>query len=117
MTGRGDFAQWIAKLQKHYERKTGVRLFPGTLNLELSEPYTLPQKRIRLEAAEYGGRVSVNIVPCRILGRPAFILRTDANESGHGHHPRSILEVASDVKLRDAFALSDGDVVQVELDD
>jgi riboflavin kinase len=69
---------------------------------------------IRLEGCEYGGSVSVNIVPCSILGKDAFILRTDANEEDRGHHPRTIVEVATDVKLRDQFHLKDGDVVVIE---
>jgi CTP-dependent riboflavin kinase len=70
---------------------------------------------IRLEAEEYGGRVSVSMVPCRILGRTAFLMRTDQNEQGTGHHPRTIIEIATDVRLRDAYGLADGDVVDVEV--
>jgi CTP-dependent riboflavin kinase len=55
-------------------------------------------------------------VPCRIFGRRAFILRTDANEAGTGHHPHTIVEVATDVKLRDVYGLRDGDPVEIELD-
>ena len=76
-----------------------------------------PPVRIRLEAGEYGGTVSVNIVPCSINGRPGFILRTDANERGSGHHPKTIIEVACDVKLREHFQLRDGDRVTVETSD
>jgi riboflavin kinase, archaea type len=113
VSGMGNFSFWIEKLREHYFLKTGMRLFPGTLNLEIEEPYSLPKQVIRLEAQEYGGTVSVNIVPCSIFGRKAFILRTDANEEGRGHHPRTIIEVATDVKLRDQFHLKDGDVVEV----
>jgi CTP-dependent riboflavin kinase len=68
----------------------------------------------------------VSIVPCSIwvmnrdsnecsIGvKNGFILRTDANEEGRGHHPRTIVEVATDVKLREYFDLSDGDVVEIE---
>jgi riboflavin kinase, archaea type len=114
VTGMGSFSYWIEKLQDHYERKTGMQLFPGTLNVELEEPYSLPGKVIRLEGWEYDGTVSVNIVPCSIQGKRGFILRTDANEEGRGHHPKTIVEVATDVKLRDYFHLSDGDVVEIE---
>jgi riboflavin kinase, archaea type len=113
VSGIGNFSYWIEKVHEHYFRKTGMRLFPGTLNLKLEEPYSLPKQVIRLEAQEYGGTVSVNIVPCSIFGRTAFILRTDANEEGRGHHPRTIIEVATDLKLRDHFHLMDGDVVEV----
>jgi len=111
----GNFSFWIEKLQDHYQRKTGMLLFPGTLNLELEQPWRVPSGCIRLDAAEYNGTVTVYIVPCSILGRPAFILRTVANEEERGHHPRTIVEVATDVKLRDTYRLSDGDWVEVEI--
>jgi len=114
VTGMGSFSYWIEKLADHYERKTGMRLFPGTLNVELEEPYTLPARVMRLEGREYGGSVSVNMVPCSIEGKRGFLLRTDANEEGRGHHPKTIVEVATDVKLREYFHWSDGDVVEIE---
>jgi len=117
VSGMGSFSFWIEKLQDHYARKTGMRLFPGTLNVQLDHPYSLPRNALRLEASEYGGTVSVSLVPCTVLGRRAFLLRTDANEEGRGHHPRTIIEIATDVKLRDVFNLKDGDRVEVEVQD
>ncbi|HEY2470337.1 MAG TPA: DUF120 domain-containing protein [Terracidiphilus sp.] len=81
----------------------------------MDQPFSLPAKVGRLEAEEYGGTVSVNIVPCLIFGKRGFILRTDANEQGRGHHPKTIVEVASDLKLRDYFRLVDGDQVEIEI--
>ena len=115
VSGMGNFGYWIDRLAHHYERKTGMKLYPGTLNVALDEPYTLPATVIRLEAEEYGGRVSVSMVSCRILGRAGFLMRTDQNEQGTGHHPRTIIEIATDVRLRDAYGLADGDVVDVEV--
>jgi len=114
VSGMGNFGYWIEKLAEHYERKTGMKLFPGTLNVRLETPYSLPSRVTRLEAEEYGGTVSVNIVPCSIFGRRGFILRTDANEAERGHHPKTIVEVAADVRLRDYFHLTDGDAVEIE---
>ena len=116
-SGIGDFGRWIEKLDAHYERKTGMRLYPGTLNVRLTEPYAVPVGCTRLEAIEYGGSVGVSIVPCWVFGRRGFILRTDGNESGKGSHPRSVVEIASDVKLRDEYHLVDGDEVFVEVED
>ena len=113
VSGMGNFSYWIEKLHDHYLRKTGMKLFPGTLNVQLGETYSLPAQVIRLEAVEYGGTVSVNMVPCSILGKAAFLLRTDANEQERGHHPKTIVEIATDVKLRDYFNLQDGDPVEV----
>jgi riboflavin kinase len=110
-TGVGNFSYWIERLREHYRRKTGMSLFPGTLNVRLEEEYGVPRGSPRLEAEEYGGTVSVNIVPCRILGERAVILRTDAAELDSRH----VVEVACEVKLRDKYGLRDGDVVRVEV--
>ena len=114
-SGTGNFGIWIERLREYYFLKTGMHFYPGTLNILLAEEYTLPAQRIRLEKEEYRGRVSVNLVPCRIFGRPAFLLRTDLNELGEGHHPRNIIEIACDVRLRDAYGLTDGSIVEVEI--
>lgn len=116
VSGVGSFAYWIERFQDHYARKTGMVLYPGTLNLRLDSEYCLPAKVIRLEGAEYGGRVSISIVPCSIRGRRAFLLRTDANEKGQGDRPKTIIEIASDVRLRDLYQLQDGDDLEVTID-
>jgi catechol 2,3-dioxygenase-like lactoylglutathione lyase family enzyme len=41
----------------------------------------------------------VNFVPCSVFGKKAFILHTDANEENRGHHPKTILEVATDFQI------------------
>jgi riboflavin kinase len=115
-SGVGNFGYWIKKLHVHYRHKTGLDLFPGTLNIRLDHPYRIPPNPIRLEATEYGGTVNINLVPCHVFNRPAFILRTDANEQGNGIHPWEVIEIATDIKLRDAFNLKDGDHITVELD-
>jgi len=115
VSGRANFGFWIERLHRYYEEKTGMRLYPGTLNIELPVPYSVPSNVIRLEANEYGGNVSVNIVPCQIFERRAFLLRTDQNEQGTGQHSRNIIEIATDVRLRDVYQLKDGDCVEVEL--
>lgn len=92
-----------------------MRFFPGTLNIQLDEPYDLPANVIRLEKEEYSGSVSVSIQECSIFGRKAFILRTDGNASDNGDYPRTIIEIATDVKLREYYSLKDDDVVDVKL--
>jgi CTP-dependent riboflavin kinase len=115
-TGKGDFAHWLGKLERYYTAKTGMKLYPGTLNIHLIEgSFPTPANTIRLEKEEYGGSVSVSIIPCRIFGRAAFILRTDTDNGKHGDPPERILEVAADVRLRDLHGLADGDFVEVEV--
>ena len=115
VSGLGNFGHWIERLSSFYEQKTGMLLYPGTLNLELSAEYSLPADVIRLEADEYGGTVSVSIVPCRVFDRRAFLLRTDRTEEGAGHHPRNVIEIATDVRLRDLYQLKDGDWLEIEV--
>ena len=114
-TGIGELAHWLEVLRDHYFEKTGMVFYPGTLNVRLDAPFRMPRGVMRLEAAEYGGSVSVSLLPCTILGRKAYILRTDANDQGRGDHPLTVVEIATDVRLRDQFDLKDGDAVTIEL--
>jgi riboflavin kinase len=114
-SGIGNFSIWMNVLSELYREKTGMQLYPGTLNVQLKADYNLPDQRIRLEATEYRGNVSVNIIPCKIFNQPAFVLRTDKNDAGLGDHPRNIVEIAAEVKLRDRFGLKDGDQVELWL--
>ena len=115
-TGKNDFSFWMEKLLPYYIQKTGMIFFPGTLNVHLIEcKYYFPLDCIRLEKEEYGGTVCVSMTPCTILAKNAYILRTDSDRGKHGYSPEQILEIATDVKLRDEFDLQDGDVMEVEV--
>ena len=112
-SGMNNLSYWMEKLHELYTAKTGMSLYPGSLNIELEQPFALPDGAMRLEKEEYGGTVSLSMFPCEIFGRKAFILRTDKNATGYGDHPPNIIEVITDVKLRDEYNLSDGDIVEV----
>ncbi len=117
-SGKGDFSYWLEKLASFYTKKVGMKLFPGTLNVHLIDTeYPTPLNSLRLEKEEYGGRVSVSIFPCKIFGRKAFILRTDTDQGKFGDPPEAILEIATDVKLRQLYGLQDGDILEVEVPD
>jgi riboflavin kinase, archaea type len=113
--GIGGHAHWMALHADLYQAKTGVRLFPGSLNVVLDHPWHVGRQRVRLEPPEYG--VGLSIVACTIQGVDAFILRTDKNDRGEGHHPPNILEVAATVRLREALGLEDGDEVEIVVAD
>lgn len=116
-TGKNDFSFWIDKLSAYYTKKTGMTFFPGTLNVHLLDrQYYLPKDCLRLEKEEYGGTVSVSMVECLVFNKKAYILRTDSDTGKNGCPPEQILEIATDVKLRDEFSLEDGDLVEVEID-
>ena len=44
-TGIGDLARWMVRYADLYEECTGVRLYPGSLNVVLGEAYHLPLTR------------------------------------------------------------------------
>lgn len=110
-SGSGDLAGWMTRYADLYARKTGARLYPGSLNVVLEESWTVGGAAIRLEPPEYG--ISMSIVPCEINGLAAFILRTDKNDAGEGDHASNVIEVAAPVHLRSALGLLDGDAVEV----
>lgn len=114
-SGLGDFGKWIARLQEHYQRKTGMLLYPGTLNVALESEWLVPAGAAMLQASEYAGTVSVWLVPCRFEGYPAWILRTERNQDGTGPHPRNLIEIATDIPLRKTYGLHDGDWVSISL--
>ena len=74
-----------------------------------------PKDAIRLEKEEYGGRVSVSMAPCRIFGRKAFIRRRDTDDGKLGDPPERILEIATDVRIKDTYGVKGGDIVEVEV--
>src|SRR5262245_29991734 len=113
-SGENNFSYWLAKLEPYYTAKTGIKLFPGTLNVHLDQAYELSSETLCLKREEYGGEVSVNIMPCRIFGRRAFILRP-YRDNQEDNYDKRVVEIAADIKLRDAFHLKDGDVVQIEV--
>jgi len=115
-SGRGDFGKWIHKFQNAYLEHTGLRLYPGTLNLKLDRPFRMPKRARLMDLRPYGGNLTVYLLPCRVLGRCAFVLRTQANELGQGDHPHEVIEIATDIRLRNAHDLSDGARVEVWLD-
>jgi riboflavin kinase, archaea type len=119
ITGSGDLSfrmNTVPNLMEAYYKKTGFRLFPGSLNIKMENDFQVPTGAMRLEKEEYGGQVSVSLIPCRFLDKDVFIVRTDKVERNEvPTHPKNIIEIISDVKLRDTFNLKDGDTVEITL--
>ena len=114
-SGLGDAGFWVKKAEEAFMKKTGMKLFHGTLNLELEEPYMLGEDVMILHKEEYGGIYEVLVKECVVMGHISYILRTEKNESGEGDHPLNIIEVVSDVNFRQLYGLKDGDTIIVEL--
>lgn len=98
-----------------YRGATGVDLTAGSLNIVLDQPWIMTNPALQVNAVEVG--VDLGLVPCVVSGIPCWILRTDNNNAGTGHHDLAVLEIVSAVHLRSALALSDGDEVSVEIEE
>src|SRR5215210_4839457 len=96
-SGKGDLKGWMEHHRAAYERATGEALIPGSLNVILDQPWVVKAPPMRLEGSEIG--VGMNILPCEIGGVPAFVLRTDRNNSGIGDHATNVVEFAASVHL------------------
>ena len=58
----------------------------------------------------------MKIMPCRVFGRKAFILRP-YRDNLEDNYDRRVQEIATVIKLRDTYHLEDGDLVQIEVQD
>jgi CTP-dependent riboflavin kinase len=112
-TGQGLLADRMRPHADAYTRITGTALYPGSLNVLLDTPWTLPAHPLRLEPAELG--VGVNLVPCRVCDQPAFVFRTDFHEAWVEQH--RLIELLAAVRLRDTLSVADGDRVAIEFAD
>lgn len=107
--GLGNASFWVKKIEEIFYEKTGMKLFHGTLNIELEEPYELENYWI-INKEEYGGTQDVYVQKCEILGEQAYIVRSKKTA-----HKLNIIEIVSDIKFRESFNLKDEDNINVEI--
>ncbi len=102
---------WSQRLQ--FRAVLGVDLFPGTLNVYMDEEYRVPDDALVIESYDAGR--SMFFVPCTIGETEGWIMRPFIMEFRGFPHPRSVIELVAEVKLRDVHGLADGDVVEVNV--
>jgi riboflavin kinase len=117
VSGLGEGQGYIS--MEGYRRQLRDRLgfdpFPGTLNLRLEVPFSLPEeKAISIEGFISAGRSygSCRCYPCRINGLECAIIRPDRSA-----YPPTLIEIIAPVRLRESMGLEDGDEVEVRLED
>ncbi len=111
-TGLGEASYWVGKIKNIFEKKYSMKLYLGTLNIQLEHEYILEQGQ-KIKASEYGGNLDVLIKECEIMGNKGYIVRTERNNQKGGDHPLNIIEVVSDIPIRDEKHLKDDDEVIV----
>ena len=70
--GMGRAKKFIFMMSKSFYYKTGINLYPGTLNIKLDKPYNLEMDFI-IKPEEYGGTFNVQIQKCRLLQENAYM--------------------------------------------
>lgn len=96
-----------------YERKVGVRFFPGTLNLRLTTDFTIPPTGVHIDASEIttsGRRTGITLVPAKIAGQVVFLMCPDL-----AAYEPNVVEVLAAFNIRERFNLKDGDKVLLEV--
>lgn len=105
--GLGNASFWVEKIEDVFYKKTEMKLYYGTLNVELEESYELENYWI-IEKQEYGGTQNVFVQKCEIYGIQAYIVRSEKTA-----HKSNIIEIVSNIKFREKFDLKDEDNIEV----
>ena len=120
-SGKGDAARWLAAFNDAYVRKTGMPVFPGSLNVALDIPFDWSARNLRdriilFLGEEFGGERDILMLPCKLpsLGSQRAFLWTTTNTVTESAR-RPIVEIIASVGLRDVYGLQDGDLVEVEI--
>ncbi len=118
--GEGRYYMSLDGYRKQFMEKLGFDLFPGTLNLRLTSPHELEERR-KLED-ERGILIAGFANGVRTYSS-VKVLRAKVNQSVDGavlliertHYGKDVLEVVAPIDLRKRFKIKDGDRVNVEV--
>ena len=119
--GEGDAGGRLRDHADVYEAWTGMKLFPGSLNVLLKEKFdwdgasVAPLKRIH-SLVPHGGNRDICLVPCEISNDRGkvygFAWATTFAASDADYR---VLEIIASVRLRDALDLENGSPVSIEI--
>lgn len=115
-SGFGNASFWVNKVNKIFQEKYGMKLFLGTLNIQLDEEFILESEE-KFLPNEYGGNFDVLVKECKIFESKGYILRTEKNNKKGGDHSLNIIEIVSNVNLRETYQLKDEDSIIIDIKD
>ncbi|QTP59613.1 DUF120 domain-containing protein [Billgrantia antri] len=104
-SGRGRANEHITHSVEEIENLTGLRIFPGSLNIVLDDGV-----KLRVACAKIFDNGRRFIWPACIAGQPVWIYRWQGT-------PFHIMEILSDKKLREVLNVQDGSKIIIDLDD
>ena len=116
--GYGHASHTLERARPRIAELMGVKaLHPGTLNVTLSHPYQM-DNTIQLHPSEVNDVDLLVLQRCKIGGYRCALVRPYLNQPhvGWDSNPPTVLELMSEVCLRDALKLATGDAVTVEVE-
>ena len=111
-SGFGVGAKYIEMMNKAFKEKYGIMLYPGTLNIEVEEPFILESEE-RILKNEYNGNQDVIIKKVKFFNKEVYIVRPELNNKTDGEQPVNVIEIVSDINLRQEYDLKDGDKCKI----
>ena len=112
-SGVKHFTTRMSKYPEAFEKATGEKLFPGTLNVKVAEQVHI-REHFRIIGAEIGEPdQDLLFEVCRINGNWAYRIRPYNLKTGGGGHGDNVLEIACSKQIR-SIELQDGDSVEIE---
>lgn len=120
--GKNDASRWLDKFNVAYSRKLGMPIFPGSLNIALETNFDWFASRWQAQTIwfgqeEYGGERDILLLPCVLPNqgsRRAFLWTTTT--AARDRLDPWVIELVTDVGLRQTYGLRDGDPISVELE-
>jgi CTP-dependent riboflavin kinase len=120
-SGTGNASKWLSLFNAAYSAKTGMPVFPGSLNIALDHSFDwfateVQQRTVWFGRDEYGGERDILLVPCVIesLEEQAAFLWTPTTAARQRSDPH-VVELIAPVNLRATFGVLDGDQVSIRL--
>jgi len=109
-SGIGTAKMWVSKIEDVFEKKTGMKIYHGTLNIRLEEDYVVEPDWI-IKPEEFGGTQNVLVKKCEIMEKEAYIVRAEKNQIGQGDHDLKTIEIVSNINFREMYNLKDQDCI------
>jgi CTP-dependent riboflavin kinase len=111
----GVAAQYLKTVEELILARTGLpRMAPGTLNVTLPFDYIV-RPDATIEPHEYFTGERLKLQRCRVRGHRMIVMRPDSHEVPGGIGA-DVLELISPLHLRSAWALSDLDELEIEVE-
>ena len=96
-----------------YKQKSGMDLYPGTLNVRLDEDFLIPDKSIFIDKKDIKPDISkrnIRLIPAKFRDIEVIIMSPEPL-----FYDTNIIEVMAVENLREKYNLKDGDEVEIEL--